>query len=242
MTAISPLAPARRGPNLLLRPKYRTRRNEFLVNDFRRHSGAGRGPSPEPTNADAAERIPPALGKTVFMGSGLSAARSPGMTGACVRFTAGGANSCRCSARRPAASSARRARSPSPACPASRARAAAGRGTAALRPRRTRAWSRTGARGRDAQRPAARLVPEEALASDLHAVHAVLVAAGGDAVGAPEALIGLRRRIRPGLRLSRQSKGDANSDKNQRASWHRVHLPGRPSAERMLAHRVSGVE
>ena len=93
------------------------------------------------------------------------------------------------------------------------------------------------------ERPAARLVPEEALARAIStALHAVLVAAGGDAVGAPEALVGLRRRIRPRLRLSRQSDGDANSDKNQRASWHRVHLPGRPSAEPMLAHRVSGVE
>src|SRR4051794_40598625 len=240
MTAISPLAPARQGPNLLLRLKYRTGRNEFLVNDSRLSFRGG--PTAEPgTHKRCWPRTRTArfsvIGKIGVYGFRALRCAEPQNDSACVRSPpdgrgGSGAAHVDLPLRRPDGRVLhhqpvrRRQRKPRPgaeALPLALAGQAHGPGARALR--------------LDAQRPAARLVPEEALAGDLHAVHAVLVAAGGDAVGAPEALVGLRRRIRPRLRLSRQSDDDAKSDKNQRASLHRVHLPGRPSAEPMLAQK-----
>src|SRR5215207_811490 len=171
MTAISPLAPARQGPILLLRPKYRTGRNEFLVNDSAcvRSLPAGRCGSGA-AHVDLPLRRPDR----------------------------------RVLHHQPVRRGQRKPRPGAEPLPFALAGYAHGPGPPAL--------------GLDAQRPAPRLVPEEALSSDLHTVHAVLVATCGDAVGAPEALIGLRRRIRPRPRLSRQTEGDANSDNNQRAS------------------------
>src|SRR5215203_3879765 len=178
----------------------------------------------EPTNADAPERAPPVsvIGKTGVYGFRALRYAEPRNDRRCSPAAGrGGSGAAHVDLplRRPDGRVLhhqpvrRRQRKPRPgaeALPFALAGQAHGPGPPALR--------------LDAQRPAPRLVPEEALAGDLHAVHAVLVAACGDAVGAPEALIGLRRRFRPRLRLRRQSEGDGNSDKNQRASWHREEI------------------
>src|SRR5215213_4441218 len=84
MTAISPLAPARRGPILLLRPKYRTGRNEFLVNDSPLSFRAGRRPEPgthnrrRPRTRTARFSV---IGKIGVYGFRALRCAGPGMTG-----------------------------------------------------------------------------------------------------------------------------------------------------------------